>query len=216
MEEKSKKTVFSVILIAAAALACAAVFAYFGRRSAIPETDAASPPPSITGAPSGVTAERFVSALEEGVSRSFSGPVRSGGALEYTFEMPTQNDGAALTVRTDEIGRVESCVLEIGYLYIPENSFGGAVGEKLKEEYARRTGVDLVLIREYLSAVFGSFGGECGIGPAERTAIAKAVSEKYLNGGELSKKYGGARLICATGIDGENGRFTLEIRFKWD
>ena len=218
MEENGKKNLIKYAAVGAAVIACAVIFIVFGKRPAIPSgEETATPLPEATEVPGGVTVERFVSALRSsGMDCVITGPDRADGALVYALEMPNENDSGSVTLKTDKLGRVESCVLELGYINIPDNSFEGAVGEKLKAEYDRRVSVDKALITEFLSAVFGECGDECGIGAVDRSTIIKAVCDCCTSGKDLSKKYGSARFLCGTVIDGEDGRFTFEIRFDPD
>ena len=221
MKKKDGRSIMNYILIAIGVAVCGAVFIIFGRKESEPiepaPAEQRTPLPTTTPIPGGVTIEAFTQALlSSGMDCTIVGPERSAdGGFLYRLEMQNPNDSGCVAIATDSLGRVTSCELRIGYLFIKDTGY--TVGiipiETIRQEYARRERVDRELIGSFLSAVFGVYGEYCGVGNVDLHTIGEAVRDAYAEQKSYSKKFGLARVGCATDVSDTSAEFLLELRF---
>ncbi|MBR5948391.1 MAG: hypothetical protein IKZ82_07065 [Clostridia bacterium] len=200
------------------AVLCIALFLIFGRSGRTAPTSADASPSTAaapTAEPKGVPMGKFVRALNESGMDCDIGEVRiiDGNEFTYPLTMPDCRDGAFLAVKTDSIGRVIECTLELGYMYAgePDASFSDATASVIKAEYRRREKADTALVSAFIESIYALLADDCNISAIDGKKIADSIESAYYSGKSYDKKAGSARFYCET-ENAEDDEFNFTFR----
>lgn len=206
------------------ALLCVVLFLIFGTKGTplFTSRDAVSPTaiPEPTPLPKGVPMGRFIRELKSsGMACEFHGvEADADGGFICPILLPDEREGAALTMKTDAIGRVTECAIALPYLYAgePDSSFSEITASAIKTEYRRREKADVELSKAFLESVFSQLSEDCGISTIDGKKIADAIQKAYYSQKTYDKKAGSARFYCETvSEDGFNFIFRIIASFDY-
>lgn len=184
---------------------CIALFLIFGRSGrSIPSEASVSPSPAPipTAEPKGVPMGRFVRALEQSEMDCVFGEMRAldNNSFEYPLSLPDGREGAKLSIKTDAIGRIAECTLELTYKYVgePDSSYSNAIAEAIISEYRRREKSDTALISALLNCIYEQLSDDLNLSTIDSKKIADSIIAAYYSGKTYDKKSGGSRFYCET------------------
>jgi hypothetical protein len=208
---------FTIYLLLA--VVCVALFLIFGRSTPSAPTAAnTSPSPAAepSAQPRGIPISKFITTLRESDMDCEIGEVMivEENEFSYPLMLPDGREGAALSLKTDSIGRVAECMLRIVYTYAgePDSIFSDITSSAIKEEYRRRERADTALVSAFLESIYAQLADDCGISTIDGKKIENSIESAYFSKKVYDKKAGSARFYCETeNAEDDEFRFTFRV-----